>query len=54
MSRERSVPSLVGYAFGRSLFPITALVIILGSTWWGPWGTLFIAYGWWRTVAVVG
>jgi hypothetical protein len=39
---------------GRSLFPISALVIVAGTAWWGPWVSLALAYGWWRVVARVG
>jgi len=44
----------VGLVLGRSLFPITALVIVAGTVWWGPWVSLLFAYGWWRVVARVG
>jgi hypothetical protein len=39
---------------GRSLFPFSALVIIGGTVFWGPWVSLFLAYGWWRVVARIG
>lgn len=39
---------------GRSLFPVTAVLIIAGSMLWGPWISLAAAYGWWRIVARVG
>lgn len=39
---------------GRSLFPITALVVIGGTMLWGPWVSLVLAYSWWRVVARVG
>ena len=36
---------------GRSLFPITALVLILGTLVWGPWVSLGLTFVWWRIVA---
>lgn len=44
----------LGLVLGRSLFPISALVIVAGTAWWGPWVSLALAYGWWRVVARVG
>ena len=45
-------------SFGRivvySLFPITALVIIGGTVIWGPWISLILAFGWWKTVGHIG
>lgn len=38
----------------RSLFPITALAIILGTMWWGPWISLCFTLVWWRIVARIG
>ena len=34
----------------RSLFPLVTLVLILGTTLWGPWVTLGLTVAWWRTV----
>ncbi len=39
---------------GRSLFPIFALVVILGTVVWGPWVSLAITFIWWRIVARFG
>ncbi|MFT5285074.1 MAG: hypothetical protein ACI8TQ_001235 [Planctomycetota bacterium] len=39
-----------GWLVGRSLFPIVATVLILGTLWWGPWITMILAILWWRTV----
>jgi hypothetical protein len=36
----------LGLVLGRSLFPITALVIIGGTIWWGPWISLVLAFSW--------
>lgn len=33
----------LGWTLGRSFFPFLAVFIILGTMWWGPWITLFIA-----------
>jgi len=38
----------------RSLYPLTALVIIAGTVLWGPFVSLALAYGWWQLVARVG
>lgn len=43
-----------GKLLGRSLFPLSALVIIAGAMVWGPWVSLGLAYGWWRLVARIG
>ena len=40
-----------GLLLGRSLFPVTALVVILGALVWGPWASLVVGYAWWRVVA---
>jgi hypothetical protein len=37
-------------ALGRSLFPISAIVIIGGTVVWGPWVTLVLAFGWFTVV----
>jgi hypothetical protein len=44
----------LGIYLGRSLFPLTALVVVLGAFLWGPWISLAIAYVWWRLVARIG
>ena len=36
---------------GRSFFPFLALVTIGGAVLWGPWVSLLLVYGAWRTVA---
>lgn len=38
----------------RSLFPASALFLILGSMWWGAWATLVLTFLWWRLVARAG
>lgn len=43
----RRTVSRLALIAGRSLIPLTALVIILGTMWWGPWVTLLLAAGWW-------
>lgn len=53
MSSPSSTPRL-GALLGRSLFPLTALVVILGALVWGPWISLAAAYGWWRLTARIG
>lgn len=45
-----SLKSLIG----RSLFPITALVVILGALVWGPFVSFALGYVWWRIVARIG
>ena len=32
--------SRTGVVFGRSFFPLFAIVIIVGATLWGPWVSL--------------
>ena len=44
----------IGMILGRSLFPLSALAIIAGTTVWGPWVSLGLAYGWWRLVGRIG
>lgn len=33
----------LGQTLGRALIPLLALLIILGTIWWGPWITLVVA-----------
>jgi hypothetical protein len=44
----------LGLVLGRSLFPVTALIVIFGALLWGPYVSLALAYLWWRIVAAVG
>jgi hypothetical protein len=44
----------VGLYLGRSLFPLVAVVILLGTFWWGPWVTLALTAAWWTTVTRIG
>lgn len=34
----------------RSLFPLSALMIIIGTLWYGPWVSATIALLWWRLI----
>jgi hypothetical protein len=54
VSERQAVGARILAMAGRSLFPLAALAIIAGSTIWGPWVTLGLAYGWWRVVARIG
>lgn len=40
----------LGQLLGRSLFPLSSLLLITGTLLWGPWGTLGLAVLWWRVV----
>jgi hypothetical protein len=51
---DKSASSRHATIAGRSLFPLSALVIVAGTALWGPWVTLGLAYGWWRLVARIG
>jgi hypothetical protein len=53
MPTQTSTPRL-GLVLGRSLFPFTALTIIVGTLIWGPWISFVLAYAWWRLVARIG
>jgi len=44
----------IGTFLGRSLFPIAALALILGTLVWGPWVTLLLAAVWWKVVTRIG
>jgi hypothetical protein len=35
---------------GRSLYPLVALVLVLGTLLWGPWVTLVLTAAWWIAV----
>ena len=37
-------------AAGRSLLPLVALLIVLGTFVWGPWVTLGLTAAWWMAV----
>lgn len=56
VSRRRRAGAARGLArlVGRSLFPIAALTLILGTVLWGPWGTLVLAAAWWNVVTRIG
>jgi hypothetical protein len=43
----RRTGARLGLLVGRSLIPVTALLIILGTMWWGPWVSLSVAVVWW-------
>jgi hypothetical protein len=43
----KHVGSRLVWILGRSLIPVTALLIILGTILWGPWISLLLAAGWW-------
>ena len=49
MKMERIGHQLAG-ALGRSLIPLLALLIILGTLWWGPWSTLVVAVVLWYSI----
>lgn len=52
---QRSMKPLhPGNVIGRSLFPISALVLISGTLLWGPWVTLVLAIAWWKLVTRIG
>ena len=42
-----------GWLVGRSLIPLAALGLIVGTLWWGPFVTLVLAVAWWRLVTQV-
>jgi hypothetical protein len=37
-------------ACARSLYPLAALGILLGTVIWGPWVSLLLAFAWWSFV----
>jgi hypothetical protein len=45
-----TIGSRLGLILGRSLIPLLALLIILGTIWWGPWITLVAAAVLWYTI----
>jgi len=40
----RSFLSKAGLMFGRSFFPLFAILTILGAVIWGPWVSLVITF----------
>ncbi|HLU40113.1 MAG TPA: hypothetical protein VK081_12075 [Planctomycetota bacterium] len=44
----------LGQFVGRSLFPLLALTLILGTLLWGPWVTLALAVASWAVVGRIG
>lgn len=46
----RQISSRIGLILGRSLIPIMALIIILGTIWWGPWISLLLAASAWYLI----
>ena len=61
-SSEKGWVGKLGMLFGCSLFPIAALIIILGTALftallgpgWGPFVTLALTYLWWRVATTFG
>ncbi len=39
---------------GRSLFPLVTIVLVVGTTFWGPWVTLVCAILVWNIVTHFG
>lgn len=54
MVNARPLLFRLGLILGRSLFPLIAVGILLGTMWWGPWVSLLFALLWWRVVSYVG
>ncbi len=44
----------LGWIVGRSLLPLVALGLLLGTLLWGPWVSLVLTYLWWRLVTRIG
>ena len=49
--RRRGALARLGQIVGRSLFPISAVLLIASAALLGPWFTLVGAFVWWRIVA---
>lgn len=47
---SRRILYQIGEIFGRSLFPILALVVILGTPLWGAWVSLLLSFVCWCAV----
>lgn len=50
---HRRAIRFAGRLAGRSLFPLVALGLVLGTVLWGPWVTLVLAFAWWNVVTRV-
>lgn len=50
----RALITQTGWFVGRSLLPISAIVIILGTILWGPWVSLVLTVVWWKVVTKIG
>ena len=48
--KMESIGHQLAGALGRSLIPLLALLIILGTLWWGPWSTLAVAVVLWYSI----
>ena len=47
---QRGTLYAIGMLFGRSLIPLTAVVIVGGTVVWGPWVSLALAAVWFFVV----
>lgn len=52
LNQNKSLGSKIGLLLGRSLFPLTAILIIMGTIVWGPWISLILAIVWFSIVLV--
>ncbi len=50
LNPSRNILSNIGLILGRSLFPLTAIMLILGTILWGPWVSLILAIVWFMIV----
>ena len=50
LPHRTEVGSRLALCAGRSLLPLVALLIVLGTFVWGPWVTLGLTAAWWMAV----
>lgn len=48
--KRRGTLYAIGMLFGRSLIPVTTVVIVGGTVVWGPWISLALAFVWFFVV----
>lgn len=52
LKQNKTIVRDIGLVLGRSLFPITAIALIMGSILWGPWVSLILAVVWFLIVLI--
>ena len=50
LNPNKTIVSEIGLLLGRSLFPLTAIMLIMGTILWGSWVSFILAFVWFAIV----